>query len=211
MGRSGLLAAACASIVVLVLAPFAVADTGGNSDVAHACQQDGYLSMVGSDGATFDTVGACVSYAAQEGAFATGIVIPAGSVATLSDAHWAFAPCDRLTYGYQLNLGELVPLASKPVGCFDAPVAGATIGPFETATLLRIFLTDTGTGLPGSGGSCDFTYFSDGVHALVTGSNPYTVDIRDSFFCQLDPTEPFTPSAPGLGNISLTVTIGDPA
>jgi len=209
-GRFGRFAAMLATAVLLGAAPVAAADPGGNSSAAHACQQGGYLSLVGSDGTTFDNVGACVSFAAHGGTFAKGIVVPAGQVATLSNAHWALTPCDRLTYGYQLNLGALVPLASKPVGCFNAAVAGATIGPFPTATLLRIFLTDTGTGIPASGGSCNYTFFSDGVHALVTGTNPYTVDIRDSFFCQLGPTQPYVPyqpSAAGLGNISLIVTI----
>ena len=35
----------------------------------------------------------------------------------------------------RLNFGALVPLESKPAGCFDASVAGATIGPFPTATV----------------------------------------------------------------------------
>jgi hypothetical protein len=210
MGRFGHFAALLAIAALFGATPVAGAETGGNAWAADACQQAGYLAMVGSDGTTFDNVGACVSYAAQGGTFATGLIIPAGQVATLSNASWALTPCDRLTYGYQLNLGALVPLASKPAGCVDAALPGATIGPFPTATLLRIFLTDTGTGSPESGGSCDYTFFSDGVHALVTGTNPYTVDIRDSFFCELDPTEPYVPyepSAPGLGNISLTVTI----
>jgi hypothetical protein len=209
----GRVAALLATLVLFGAGAEAGADPGGNSDAAHACQQGGYLSMVGSDGTTFKNVGACVSHAAKGGTFATGIIIPAGQVATLVNPHWALGPCDRLTWGYQLNLGALVPLGSKPVGCFNATFPNTTIGPFATATLLRIFLTDTGTGLPGSGGSCDFTYFSDGVHALVTGTNPYTVDIRDSFFCTLDPETPYTPyqpSAPGLGNISLVVSIAPP-
>jgi hypothetical protein len=210
VGRLGSLAAMLACALLLGAASTARADSGGNSAAAHACQQGGYLSLVGSDGTTFDNVGECVSYAAHGGTFATGIVIPAGQVATLANAHWNLTPCDALTYGYQLNFGALVPLESKPAGCFDASVAGATIGPFPTATVLRIFLTDTGTGNPALGGSCDYTFFSDGVHALVGGANPYTVDIRDSFFCQLDPTQPYVPyepHAPGFGNITLTVTI----
>ena len=206
----GRFVSAAALIVIALLfgaTSVARADQGGNSGAAHACQQGGYLSMVGLDGTTFDNVGACVSYAAHGGTFAEGVVIPAGHVAILSDAHWNLTPCDRLTYGYQLNAGALVPLASKPFGCFDAPVAGVTIGPFPTATLLRIFLTDTGTGIPFFGGSCNYTFFSDGLHALVAGTNPYSVDIRDSFFCQSAPTDPLAPAGPGGGNISLFVTI----
>jgi hypothetical protein len=206
-GRFSRFAIVLACTLALLAVPVAGAGPGGNSSAAHACQQGGYLSLVGSDGTTFDNVGACVSYAAHGGAFATGIIIPAGQVATLSNASWAVPPCDSLTYGYQLNLGALVPLASKPAGCFGGSVAGAVIGPYPTATLLRIYLTDIGFG-PST--VCDYTFFSDGVHALVTGTNPYIVDIRDSFFCQLDPTEPYVPyepSGPGLGNISVTVTI----
>jgi hypothetical protein len=206
-GRFGRVAALLAATLLLGAVPVAGADPGGNSAAAHRCQKGGYLSLVGSDGTTFRNVGACVSHAAHGGTFATGIIIPAGRMAILSNASWAVPPCDSLTYGYQLNLGALVPLASKPAGCFGGPVPGAVLGPYPTATLLRIFLTDTGFG---PSVVCNYTYFSDGVHALVTGNNPYTVDIRDSFFCQLDPTEPYVPyqpSAPGLGNISLTVTI----
>jgi hypothetical protein len=208
-GRFSRFAVVFASALALLAAPVAGAGPGGNSPAAHACQQGGYLSLVGSDGTTFDNVGACVSYAAHGGTFATGIIIPAGQVATLSNASWAVWPCDQLTYGYQLNLGALVPLASKPATCVPTPglLPGAVIGPFPTATLLRIFLTDVGFG-PST--VCNYTFFSDGVHALVTGTDPYIVDIRDSFFCELDPTEPYVPYAPagpGLGNISVTVTI----
>src|SRR5687767_1067107 len=208
-GRLARFAAVCAGMLVLGAAPGAGADPG-NSAAAHSCRQGGYLSLVGSDGTTFRNVGACVSHAARGGTFATGIIIPAGKIATIANATWALPPCDSLTYGYQLNLGALVPLASKPAACFGGPafpLAGAVIGPFPTATLLRIYLTDTGFG-PGT--VCNYTYFSDGIHALVTGTNPYTVDIRDSFFCLLDPTEPYVPyapAAPGQGNIGLTVTI----
>jgi hypothetical protein len=178
----------------------------GNSLAAHKCQHGGYRSLVGADGTTFRNTGACVSFAAHGGKFATGIVIPAGKVATLSNAHWNLTPCDALTYGYQLNLGANVALASKPGGpCVSGAVPGATLGPFPTATLLRIFLTDTGD--PAASASCNFTFYSDGSHALVTGTNPWIVDIRDSFFCQKPPDVAFPPAAVGLGNLNVTVTV----
>lgn len=178
----------------------------GNSLAAHKCQHGGYRSLVGADGTTFRNTGACVSFAAHGGKFATGIVIPAGKVATLSNAHWNLTPCDALTYGYQLNLGANVALASKPGGpCVNGAVPGATLGPFPTATLLRIFLTDTGD--PAASASCNFTFYSDGSHALVTGTNPWIVDIRDSFFCQKPPDVAFPPAAVGLGNLNVTVTV----
>jgi hypothetical protein len=196
---------------LLVLAPVAGAKKGpgpghGNSGAAHRCQHGGYRSLVGADGTTFRNTGACVSFAAHGGAFATGIIIPAGKVATLSNAHWNLTPCDALTYGYQLNLGANVPLASKPGGpCVNGAVAGATIGPFPTASLLRIFLTDTGDPLVPV--ACNYTFYSDGSHALVTGTNPWIVDIRDSFFCTKGPNDPFAPAGVGLGNIDVTVTV----
>jgi hypothetical protein len=178
---------------------------GGNSSAAHSCHKGGYRSLVGADGTTFKNTGACVSFRARGGKFATGIIIPAGKVATLSGARWTLTPCDALTYGYQLNLGTNVPLASKPGGpCFNANLPGATIGPFGTATLLRIFLRDVG--IP-PGLNCDYTFFSDGSHARVTGTNPYIVDIRDSVFCQVPPTVPLVPGGVGLGNLNVTVTI----
>jgi hypothetical protein len=171
-------------------------DGGGNSAAAHACQQGGYLSLVGADGTTFDTVGACVSFAAQGGTFATGIIIPAGHTATLSNA--SFSACDPLTYGYQLDVGANVPVDSKPFGCETVPALGATVGPFPTAELLRVFLTDD---------LCPVTYYSDGNHALVTGTNPFLVDITDSFFCAFGPSDPRPPPGPGAGNLDVIVSI----
>ena len=209
-GRTGVLAALLATFL-LVSAPVAGAKkkppgVHGNSAAAHRCQHGGYRSLVGANGTTFRNTGACVSFAAHGGTFATGIVIPAGKVATLSNAHWNLTPCDALTYGYQLNLGANVPVASKPGGsCVNGPAAGATIGPFPTATLLRIFLTDTGD--PTIPVACNYTFYSDGSHALVTGTNPRIVDIRDSFSCTKGPNNPFPPAGVGLGNIDVTVTV----
>ena len=178
---------------------------GGNSSAAHSCHKGGYRSLVGADGTTFKNTGACVSFRAHGGKFATGIIIPAGKVATLSGARWTLTPCDALTYGYQLNLGTNVPLASKPGGpCVNASLPGATIGPFARATLLRIFLRDVG--IP-PGLNCDYTFYSDGSHARVAGTNPYIVDIRDSVFCAVPPTVPLVPGGVGLGNLNVTVTI----
>jgi hypothetical protein len=179
---------------------------GGNSSAAHSCNHGGYRSLVGADGTTFKNTGACVRFRAHGGVFAKGIIVPAGKIATLSGARWTQTPCDALTYGYQLNLGANVPIASKPGGpCVNALLPGATIGPFKTATLLRIFLTDVG--VPSSGINCNFTFYSDGSHARVTGTNPYIVDIRDSVFCQVPPSVPLVPAGVGLGNLNVTVTV----
>lgn len=175
----------------------------GNSDAAHACHHGGYLSLVGADGTTFDNVGACVSFAAHDGRFATGLVIPAGETATLTGASFGDfvtnCPADPLSYGYQLNLGGNVTVASHPQGTGCTHVGGATIGPFPTATLLRIWLDDSF--------GPNYVFYSDGSHALVSGSDPFTVSIMDSFFGASGPTNPRPPAGPGQGNLNVTVTI----
>ena len=185
--------AAALGVSALVVVPLAGAKkpppgpNPGNSGAAQKCQKGGYLSLVGADGTTFKSVGACVSFAAHGGRFATGLVIPAGKKATLSNAQFGDAllptaplapntatncPGDSLAYGYQLNLGTNVQIATGGMGC--QVVAGAVIGPFPTAVLLRIWLTDFHTPV--------FTFYSDGNHASVAGSNPYLVSIRDNVF-----------------------------
>ncbi len=85
-------------------------------------------------------------------------------------------------------------------------VSFAAHGGFSTASLLRIFLTDTGD--PAIPVACSDTFYSDGSHALVTGTtSPWIVDIRDSSFCTLGPSDPFPPAGVGLGNIDVTVTV----
>ena len=208
-----------AVVAFAVLAPVAGAKKkpppgpgNGNSDAAHKCQQGGYLSLVGSDGTTFKNVGKCVSFAAHGGTFATGLVVPAGKTATLSSAQFGdlllptaplapntFTNCpgDLLAYGYQLNLGANIQLATGGAGC--QAVAGAVVGPFPTAVLLRIWLTDFTP--PGP-----YTFYSDENHATTAGTNPFLVSIRDSFFGTIPPTVPFTSPA-GDGNLNVVVTI----
>lgn len=163
--------------------------------------------MVGAAGETFASEADCVAFRVAGGEFATGIVIPAGQVATISDA--AFAACDVLTYGYQLNFGSTVQLESKPQGCEDVPVSGTTIGPFPTAVLLRISLLDTGW--PDESAFCSDTFYSDGGHALVTGSRPWTVDIMDGFVCASTASDPRPVPEVGAGNLRLTITLSTPA
>jgi hypothetical protein len=211
--RLGVLAALLAATLLISVLP-AAAKNGpgpgkGNSAAAKRCQKGGYKSLVGANGKTFRNVGACVSYAAHGGTFATGLIIPAGKKATLSNAQFGdqFAtpgapstftncPGDLLAYGYQLNLGANVQVATGGAGCQS--VAGAVIGPFATAVLLRIWLTDLHTPV--------YTFYSDGNHAKVTGSNPWLVSIRDSFFGTIGPTTPFVP-LPGDGNLNVVVTV----
>jgi hypothetical protein len=70
--------------------------------------------------------------------------------------------------------------------------------------LLKLFLTDAGD--PAVPAVCNYTFYSDGSHALVTGTNPSVVDIRDSAACTANPTVALAPTV-GLGNISVTVTV----
>jgi hypothetical protein len=218
MKRRALLLVAALAILVLVVAPVAGAKKKppkpgggpGNSPNAKACQKGGYKSLVGADGTTFKNTGACVSFAAHGGTFAIGLIIPAGKTATLSNAQFGDAllptaplapntvtncPGDPLAYGYQLNLGANVQLATGGMGC--QVVAGTVIPPASVARLLRIYLTDNHAPV--------FTFYSDGNHATVTGTGPYLVSIRDSFF-GLITTAPLIP-LPGDGNLNVVVTI----
>ena len=45
----------------LGVASHGVVLAGGNADAAHACQQGGYASLLGSDGTTFQNAGECMS------------------------------------------------------------------------------------------------------------------------------------------------------
>ncbi len=169
---------------------------GGNSAAAHSCQQGGYLGLVGSGGETFGNVGECVSFAAHGGTFATGIIVPAGATVTFDDP--TFAACNELLWGYNVGTGD-TQLGSKVYGCFEQTDADATVGPFATAVVLRVYLTDV---------TCaSTTYYSDGDHANVTqlSAMSWQVDIADAGgFCERQniPAE-FT----GPGNLSVAVVI----
>lgn len=208
--------AAALGVFALVIAPLAGANKPspgsdpGNSGAAHECQKGGFRSLVGADGTTFRNVGACVSFAAHGGQFATGLVIPVGKTATLSNAQFGDfflptaplapntvtnCPGDPLAYGYQVNLGANVQVATGGMGC--QVVAGAVVGPFQTAVLLRVWLTDFHAPV--------FTFYSDGNHANVVGSNPRLVSIRDSVFGTIT-TGALVPP-PGDGNVNVVVNI----
>ena len=165
---------------------------------AEQCFGNGYLSLVGSGGETFATAGDCILFVVGGGTFATGIVIPAGQVVTIEFA--SFDACNDLNYGYQLNFGANVIVDSKPYGCFSEDAGSVTIPAAPTAQLLRVFLIDD---------HCGSTFFSDGGHGLVTGVDPWKVDITDAgFFCEYPPEYP--PLGPGQGNLSVTVHTGPP-
>jgi len=168
---------------------------GGNSAAAHACQQGGYLALVGEGGETFKNTGDCVSFAAHGGKFATGIIVPAGHTVTFNDP--TLSACNNLIYGYTTG-GAIVALGSKAFGCFDVTDPDTTVGPFATAVVLRVSLEDV---------TCGATYFSDGNHAHVAQLTPtsYLVDIADAGgFCERkDIPAEFT----GPGNLRVEVVI----
>lgn len=143
------------------------------------------------------------------GAFAAPtneIVIPAGDVATLSNATFGDniinpgnCPADRLEYGYELNANPNVQLDSG-VGC--EPANGATIGPVSAPTQLRVYLDDFTCG-------DGYVFYSDGGHGLVSPVTPgtWTVSIMDSDLCMSLPTDVRQPVAPGTGNFNVTLTL----
>ena len=134
-----------------------------------------------------------------------GITIPAGYVATISNATFGDdiidpgnCPSNRTNYGYELNSGPNVQLDSG-VGC--EPAAGATIGPFAAPTQLRVYLDDF---------SCGYVFYSDGSHSLVTplSTLSWGVSLMDSNVgCVDGPSVPRLPVKPGTGNFNLTITL----
>src|SRR5918996_663516 len=72
-----------------------------------------------------------------------------------------------------------IELGSKVYGCFAQTHTDVTVGPFPTAVVLRVYLTDEFCG--------PTTYYSDGDHANVLQLSPtsWHVDIADAGgFCE---------------------------
>lgn len=187
-----------ANAVALLFSPTPA--LAGKPTTGDACKHGGYNALVGTAGQTFATQGQCVTFAQAGGQFATGMIIPKGETAALTDAY--FGSCSSLTYGYQLNYGTLTDVSDYPGGCdvIGVPAPGATLGPYSTAELLRIYLRESA---PCSG----WLFWSDNPkHASVTGSNPYIVKISDGGgYCQAPPDVQYGPDG---GSFGVTVTIG---
>jgi hypothetical protein len=197
--------ALCAALVLTVGVATATGGNGGNSPNAKKCQKGGWMRLVGADGTTFKNQGACVSYGAKGGKYATGLVIPLGQIAVFSSPQIGpLGACDTNSWGYQLNLGANVTVATKPGSVCQSPGtpvgSGLTLGPFATATLLRVFLRDTGA----FGTSCDVTIYNDRQGGAVFGSNPWTIAFLDTNICSAIP--PGTPTL-GANNFNVTLTI----
>lgn len=181
--RALALAGLVALAAVVIVMPAAAAD-GGNSAAAKACQKEGYKSLFRADGTAFNNTGECVSYAAQGGQFVTR------KTATLSNVQ--FSACNELTLGYSLD-GVEHDLETKPYGCTTVAGSDQTITYLSNQTL-KLFLRDE---------TCDVTFYEDGPHGTVVGTNPYEVSISDAgFFCESGANDP----RPGA-NVIATVTI----
>ena len=107
--------------------------------------------------------------------------------------------CNDLSWGYTTTGSGNTVLGGKPYGCFTETEAETTVGPFATAVVLRVFLTDH---------TCaNTTYYSDGDHAITTPSSPtsWDVDIADAGgFCERQNIPVvFVPP----GNLSVDVVI----
>lgn len=113
--------------------------------------------------------------------------------ATLTNV--VFDACNTLTLGYELN-GVLTPLETVSAGCGVA--AGANqVTVYDSDDTFRLYLRDD---------VCGATFFDDGGHASVTGTNPFEVDITDGGgFCEF-PAGGTRAPAPD-GNISWTKTL----
>ncbi len=187
--------AACQDVPVAPGALLAPAGTPsfaqfGNSAAAHGCQQGGYQSLFRADGTGFKNAGECVSYAAHGGIFKNG---------TATFTHVMFGACNALTWGYELD-GVQHDVESFAGGCGGQAGSDLTVTFVPTQTL-RVYLRDN---------TCGDTYFEDGNHAVVTGSNPYDIKIADSGgFCERGPDVDARGDIieSGSGNLNVTKTI----
>jgi hypothetical protein len=125
-------------------------------------------------------------------------------------------PRDRLLFGLRI-----VPAGQRPRGRLGrtAPVMRSRAGWRQRRAFLERWIAANGYVCPGLDGipheavslevdhvvpvALDYTYYSDGLHAAVSGSNPYSLDIDDSLVCSSPPTDPRT----GNNNFTATITI----
>jgi hypothetical protein len=176
---------ACRVVILLSLMavlPLAGA-AQGNSVAAHACQGDGYKTLVGINGETFANTGECVRFAAHGGLFADGtdvlegnIVVPAGySVAFTS----TLEACNALEFGYWASDGSGAVLDSIPAdgcpGTVDTSVLSGSIGPFPTDVVLTVYLTDVTCGV-----TYDSEAASNGHVALAANAPSYRLYFADA-------------------------------
>lgn len=146
------------------------------------CVSDAWTALVGAGGQTFATEQACSDFGLAGGTFATtgaGVfIIPLGETVTLGAV--SNTACHALSYGYELNLdaSTALPVGSKSDECPGAtPISlgeGFTLGPFDHAVLVRVFLQDD------TCGGASMRFFSDGDHAALDPADPSAVWLMDA-------------------------------
>lgn len=166
---------------------------GGNSDAAHTCQQGGFADLYRLDGAGFTNTGDCASYTAHGGTLAHAVQF---SSITLGG-------CNANTFGYVVD-GVEHDVLSKSAGCSST---ASTTPNFTVYVPLgetpRVYLRDN---------TCGWTFYADdGLHGLVTGTNPFVVKINDGGGrCELSPTvntwDPASPD-PRLRDLNRQATL----
>jgi hypothetical protein len=177
-----------------------------------ACLHGGWEARVGISGTTVTTFAnqaQCVAYRLSDGQFATaadGFIVPRGSTVSLTNI--SFNACNTLTVSYELNLDGREQVTAGEPACGVLAEPDAHLGPFPTAVILRIALTDDTCApeLPGADGTFD----SNGSHALVTAvdDHTWTVDIMDAGGkCDMPPATARPPLGPGQGNVTMTLTV----
>jgi hypothetical protein len=116
-------------------------------------------------------------------------------VASLSSI--TLTSCNADSFGFILSTGFAATIVSKPAGCATVTAPNRTLGPFFGDASLRFFLNDN---------TCFFSFVSDGLHASLSGSDPYDIGIADGGDgCTQSPGM----QIPG-GSISLTVLVAPP-
>ena len=99
---------ALALLLAIVAAGSGQAASGGNSENARLCQNDGWMTLATSDGAAFANPGACVAYAARGGALSPSAAL-VFELGTCSPAPFGALTCPHATLvGSGLQPGGIV-------------------------------------------------------------------------------------------------------
>jgi hypothetical protein len=166
---------------------------GGNADAAHTCQHGGFADLYRLDGTGFTNTGDCAAYAAQGGTLAKAVQF----------SGIRLGGCNANTFGYEVD-GVEHDVLSKSAVCSNT---ASTTPDFTIYVPLgetpRVYLRDN---------TCGWTFYADdGLHGLVTGTNPFVFKINDGGGrCELNPTvntwDPTSPD-PRLRDLSREATL----
>jgi hypothetical protein len=126
--------ALCVGLALVV--GVATATAGGNSDAAHACQQNGWQNLVRQDGTPFLNTGDCVSYAAQGGVLKAKPSAPTCTAGSENFASDAESSQPTTFSGGTIDPSDYAPGASTPNGGSGGSilVSGPYFGGFATGT-----------------------------------------------------------------------------